>query len=160
MLLAASEQSATPGSVLRNPLVAAPFAEAVVNGFLLAAHAGYASSLKTSANPAPSGVIRTAVDLIEDDPAFPWTPETIAGRCYVRPRTLQDGFRRHLGTTPMEYVRMTRLRRVHRELGAASAAETTVTSVAYRWGLTHLSRFAAACKKLYGESPGRTLRKE
>jgi AraC-like DNA-binding protein len=33
-----------------------------------------------------------------------------------------------------------------------------VASIAHRWGFTHLSRFAAAYKKRYGESPYLTLR--
>jgi AraC-like DNA-binding protein len=158
MLLAASRQLSDASSVLHNPLVAAPFAESMVNGFLLAAHPAYAQALTAQANPAPPGVVRTAVDLIEDDPRFPWTTETLAERCYVRARTLQSGFRRQLGTTPMEYVRDARLRQAHQDLRAAGPYDTTVASIAHRWGFTHLSRFAAAYRKMYDESPGQTLR--
>ena len=118
----------------------------------------YAQALTARVNPAPPGVVRTAVDLIEDDPRFPWTTQTLAARCFVRARTLQNGFRRQLNTTPMEYVRAARLRHAHHDLRAAGPYETTVASVAHRWGFSHPSRFAAAYKKMYGEAPGHTLR--
>jgi AraC-like DNA-binding protein len=158
MLLTASRLLGDGDSVLRNPLVAAPFAEGMVNGFLQVVHPAYAQAMASPVNPAPPGAVRTAVDLIEDDPRFPWTTETLAERCYVGMRTLQNGFRRQLATTPMEYVRTVRLREAYRELCEADAHETTVASVAHRWGFTHLGRFAAAYKKMYDESPGHTLR--
>lgn len=158
MLLTANRQLGDGDSVLRNPLVSAPFGESMVNGFLQAAHPAYAQAVETPATPAPPGAIRAAIDLIESDPRFPWTTETLAERCYVRTRTLQNGFRRQLGTTPMEYLRAARLRRARQELHAASPYETTVAYVAHRWGFSHLSRFAATYKKMYGETPGHTLR--
>jgi AraC-like DNA-binding protein len=159
LLLTAGRQLGDGDSLLHNPLVAAPFAESIVNGFLLAAHPAYQTALgRTPDNPAPPDTVRTAVDLIESDPQFPWTTGQLAERCHVRTRTLQNGFRRYLDTTPMEYVRAARLRQAHDELQAASPHDTTVARIAHRWGFTHLSRFGAAYKDMYGEPPGHTLR--
>ncbi|HYR16048.1 MAG TPA: helix-turn-helix transcriptional regulator [Mycobacterium sp.] len=73
-------------------------------------------------------------------------------------RTLQAGFQRHLSMSPMAYVRVVRLRHAHRDLRSADPTHNTVAAIAHRWGLTNLSRFAAAHKTMYGQTPLQTLR--
>jgi transcriptional regulator GlxA family with amidase domain len=68
-------------------------------------------------------------------------------------RTLQQGFQRHLGMSPMAYVGVVRLRRAHQDLRSADPTHNTVGAIAQRWGFTHLCRFAAAHKTMYGETP-------
>jgi choline dehydrogenase-like flavoprotein len=70
----------------------------------------------------------------------------------------KEGFRRHLGMSPTAYVRVVRLRRAHRDLRSADPTRHTVASIAHRWGFTHLSRFAAAHKTMYGQTPLQALR--
>ena len=45
----------------------------------------------------------------------------------------------------------------HELLEPGDAAEG-VAEVAFRWGFTHLGRFAARYAELYGETPSQTLR--
>jgi AraC-like DNA-binding protein len=71
---------------------------------------------------------------------------------------VQHAFQRHLGTTPMGYLRRVRLERARRELRAASPAQTTVTEIASRWGFSSPSRFTAHYRTAYGELPRDTLR--
>jgi transcriptional regulator GlxA family with amidase domain len=59
---------------------------------------------------------------------------------------------------PMAYVEHVRLERVHDTLTEADPARTTVAEVAYRWGFTHLGRFAQAYGRRYGRYPSETLR--
>jgi AraC-like DNA-binding protein len=59
----------------------------------------------------------------------------------------------------MTYLRQVRLALVHDNLRAADPAATTVAQVAYRYGFTHLGRFAAAYRERYDVSPSQTLRK-
>ncbi len=73
-------------------------------------------------------------------------------------RSLQDGFRRSLDTTPMAYLRRLRLEKVHDELVAAEPGSVRVTEVAARWGFVHLGRFAAAYRSEFGERPSDTAR--
>ena len=98
------------------------------------------------------------MDIIEGGPHLPLTISTLARQSHVSVRTLQDGFQRHLGMSPMAYVRMIRLRRAHRDLRSADPAHSTVAAVAHRWGFTHLGRFAAAHKTMFGETPLQALR--
>ena len=79
-------------------------------------------------------------------------------RVAVSARSLQDGFQRSIGVPPMRYLRNVRLDRVHDDLLAAGPDEATVSQVAGRWGFLHLSRFAAAYRERFGQSPSQTLR--
>ncbi|MFD7451845.1 helix-turn-helix transcriptional regulator [Kitasatospora sp. NPDC059827] len=74
--------------------------------------------------------------------------------------SLRQGFRTHLNTTPLAYLRQLRLDHAHRDLLAIAdgRAQGTVTDVAYRWGFTHLGRFSAAYRGSFGQPPSRTLR--
>jgi AraC-like DNA-binding protein len=49
---------------------------------------------------------------------------------------------------------------VHEDLtGGDRAHRPTVAEVAYRWGFTHLGRFAHDYRSRYGELPSTTLRR-
>jgi transcriptional regulator GlxA family with amidase domain len=67
-------------------------------------------------------------------------------------------FRRHLDTTPLQYLRRIRLHYAHHELLAADRRNDTVTAIAARWGFMHTSRFAVFYRQTYGRSPHVTLR--
>ena len=46
----------------------------------------------------------------------------------------------------------------HRDLRSADPFHSTVSAIAHRWGFTHLGRFAAAHKTMYGQTPLQALR--
>lgn len=77
-----------------------------------------------------------------DDRRTPLTVSSIASRSFVSVRSLQQGFRRHLGTSPMAYLRAVRLRRAHQTLLESDPSTVSVAAVAYRWGFSNLGRFA------------------
>ncbi|WP_371747000.1 helix-turn-helix domain-containing protein [Mycolicibacterium sp. YH-1] len=56
-------------------------------------------------------------------------------------------FRRQLGVSPMAYLRDVRLVRVQEELRVSSPKQTTVRTVAERWGFSHAGRFASTYRK-------------
>ncbi len=82
--------------------------------------------------------------------------DTLAAIAGLRPRTLETQFRRHLGTTPLGWVRRLRLARARQQLLLGGA--TTVTEVAEANGITELGRFAAEYRRRFGELPSATLR--
>jgi AraC-like DNA-binding protein len=157
LLLALSRQPAGQDGLLAHPLVAAPLADSLARGFVLAA-VPCSGPLAATASAVRPASIRTAVELIEADPQAPLTVSSLAVSCGVSVRTLQSGFRRHVGTSPMGYLRDVRLRRADAELRAADPSTDTVAFIARRWGFAHLGRFAAAYEARYGQTPGRTLR--
>jgi AraC-like DNA-binding protein len=158
MLMLFGDQLGDAFSALRNPLVAQPFAESVINAFLLATSSAFQKALAGHADPTRPAAVRAATDLMEASPHLPWTTASLAAQCHVGARTLQKGFQHHLGVSPMAYLRGVRLRRAREDLRAGDPADATVAVIAHRWGFTHLSRFAAAYRDAYGELPARTLR--
>jgi AraC-like DNA-binding protein len=141
------------------PLVADPLADSLLRGLLLSADHPYRDALMAPAPvPRPSAV-RTAIDIIESEPLCPLTTSSLAARCHVSVRALQEGFQRYVGIPPTSYLRNVRMRHAHDELRAADPSVSTVASIAVRWGFHHLGRFAAAYRAKYGEHPGATLRK-
>ncbi|HZA08976.1 AraC family transcriptional regulator [Mycobacterium sp.] len=158
LLLMVHRQLDRPDSLMRHSVVLDPLVESLIHGFLLVAEHPYRQALAAPAEPGRPAAVREAMDLIEAGPQLPLTTSTLAIRCHVSVRTLQDGFRRHLGMSPMAYVRVVRLRRAHNELRSAHPSHTTVATIAHRWGFTHLGRFATAHKATFGETPQQALR--
>jgi AraC-like DNA-binding protein len=86
------------------------------------------------------------------------TLELLAAQAGVGVRALNAAFRRHRGTSPMQYLKSARLARVRRELEAAGPG-ARVADIATRWGFYQLGWFAAEYRKVYGELPSETLRR-
>ena len=158
MLLHFKEQLFRPNSLLNQPLVGLPFADSLVRGFLLAADHSHRNALTSDEPLAAPRTIRIAVEIIEEAAHLPLTSPRSA-RSHVSVRSLQQGFRRHMGTSPMAYLREVRLRRAHQSLLESDPLMISVASVAYHWGFTNLGRFAAAHTARYDEPPAATLRR-
>lgn len=157
MVLLLRDQYFRPDSVLHEPLVGAPFLDSLVHGFLLAIDHPHRAALAAGAGQAPPRAVRVAIDVIESEAHLPTTVTSLAARSNVSVRSLQQGFRSYLGVSPMEYLRNVRLRRAHQALLEADPSESTVASIAFRWGFGNLGRFAAAHADRYGEPPSATL---
>ena len=156
-LLMVNRQRERPDSLLRHPLVWNPLLESLIHGFLLVTDHPYRDALDAPAEQARPAAVRDAMDIIETSPQMPLTTTTLAMQCHTSVRTLQAGFRRHLGMSPMAYLRTVRLRHAHRDLRSAYPSHVTVASIAGRWGFTHLGRFAAAHKAMFGQTPLQVL---
>jgi AraC-like DNA-binding protein len=146
-------------SLVHQPLAAQPLIDSLVRGLLVAADHPDREAVIHGSGRLASNVVGAAVDIIEAEADLPLTVSSLALRTNVSARTLYEGFRRHLGTTPMAYLRGVRLRRVHETLLESDPSVTTVASVAHRWGFSHHGRFAAAYATRYGEKPANTLRR-
>jgi AraC-like DNA-binding protein len=146
-------------SVLSQPMVGLPFVDALVRGLLLAADHPYRDVVTRKTQVVGPRAILAAVEIIEEEAHLPLTVPAIAARCHVSVRSLQQGFRRYLGTPPMAYLREVRLRRAHQSLLESDPLTTNVASVAYHWGFTNPGRFAAAHAARYDELPAETLRR-
>jgi AraC-like DNA-binding protein len=152
------DEARTTPSVLSHPMIAAPLHDAVIAGFVHATEHRWRDALDRPTHCWSRTPVRRAVEAIHSDPTQPYTPTTLARLAGASTRTLHDGFRRHLDTTPMTYLRLVRLERAHAELRAAEPHATTVAAVAHRWGFSHLSRFSQTYTRTYGRPPGATLR--
>ena len=84
---------------------------------------------------------------------------SIASLCLeigVSRRTLQYCFQDTLGINPVAFLRALRLNGVRRTLKEAES----VTEAATAWGFWHFGNFSLEYKKLFGELPSDTLRRE
>jgi AraC-like DNA-binding protein len=104
-------------------------------------------------------MLRRTVDFIEENASRDIGVLDVATAVSLTPRRVQHVFKQYLDTTPMAYLRLTRLRRAREELLVGDPATTTVTATAGRWGFGHSGRFAVVYRKAFGESPHETLRR-
>ncbi|WP_255950544.1 AraC family transcriptional regulator [Streptomyces odontomachi] len=146
------------GLIPRQPLAMRELERLLLGQLLLAQPNNYSALLHGPPRGTAPKAIRRAAELIETHAAEPLTVEDLAEATGLSVRTLQEGFRRFLDTTPMSHLREIRLRHAREELTAADPTSTTVTEIAARWGFLHAGRFSARYHKRFGESPSVTLR--
>ena len=75
----------------------------------------------------------------------------------VPERTLRMCCAEILGMGPNRYLRLRRLSTVHAVLRRADPTTASVADLARRFGFSELGRFAAAYRKVFGETPSATL---
>jgi AraC family ethanolamine operon transcriptional activator len=74
-------------------------------------------------------------------------------------RSLRNAFYSVYGMSPTRYMRVLRLRGVHRALREGPSNRATVTTVATHYGFYELGRFAGTYRAAFGETPSDTLRR-
>jgi transcriptional regulator GlxA family with amidase domain len=141
-----------------HPLLRAQAEQLVMSQLLLAIPHSGSEALRADPAPTPPRVIRRAEQLIVDHARESMTVEDVAESIGLSVRSLQEGFRRHLDTTPTARLREARLVGIRAELATADPTCTTVSRLAADWGFHHFGRFATAYKERWGESPSETLR--
>lgn len=104
-------------------------------------------------NGVRSGIVRRCRDIIMAKNGGVNVNELCADLKVSR-RTLQNAFNTVTGQSPLYHLRSLRLGEVKRALIARKNAD--VGDVAFEHGFTHLGRFAAEYKKLFGELPSVT----
>ncbi|KXO06844.1 AraC family transcriptional regulator [Marinobacter excellens] len=72
-------------------------------------------------------------------------------------RSIYSLFSKTLSTTPKNYIKNQKLNRVREDL--LNGSVRNVTEVALDYGFSHLGRLSSDYKRLFGESPSKTLRK-
>ncbi|MGY1671967.1 helix-turn-helix domain-containing protein [Geodermatophilus sp. SYSU D00710] len=149
-----------PVSPLNSPLCAEEMARTVATGAL---HTFPNTTMTRQHVLGPGTVtpatVRRAVAHIDAHAHLPLPLSEIAAAAGTSARALQYGFRRHLGTTPLGYLRRVRLELARRDLQRADPTRgDTVAVIATRWGFANPGRFATAYRAAYGVLPGQTLR--
>ncbi|WP_372659071.1 helix-turn-helix domain-containing protein [Hydrogenophaga sp.] len=100
-------------------------------------------------------MVREAQRLVGDDLAQPPTIAELCGHLGVSRRTLQSGFHRVLGISPLSYLRVARLGAARKSLKSAAS----VTDAATQHGFWHFGHFAKDYQDMFGELPSQTLRR-
>jgi AraC-like DNA-binding protein len=147
-----------PGSLIWQPLIAEQLRRSVLTGLLLSVRHSYSDELQTPGQAGLPRSVQRAIDAIHDEPERPFSVSDLAQTAGVSVRSLQEGFRRHVGCAPMAYLQSVRLGRAHEALRREDPARVTVATVAHRNGFAHLGRFASAYRARFGVCPSETLR--
>jgi AraC-like DNA-binding protein len=102
--------------------------------------------------------VRRACDVIESHMGEPLSVTCVARLVGVSVRSLQSGFRRAFGITPLQFIRDRRLERLHAGLQAASPT-VSVTDLMLECGIVNFGRFAQYYRRRFGCRPSQTLQK-
>lgn len=102
--------------------------------------------------------VKQAIEYMRANADKPLRIRDIADHCHVTPRSLENGFRTFMDTTPLAYLRALRLEGVRQELRTAERPER-ISLIARRWGFVDLGRFAERYRMQFGELPSDTKRK-
>lgn len=144
-------------SLVRRPELVASFA-ATLAGLLLTSQPSNYSHVLSATEPVATSIVQRAVDFIEDHIGdHNLTVAMIAREFGLSMRSLQEGFRKELGVSPLTYVKTRRMTIAHHRLRAADAKFTTVTRVATDLGISHLGRFSVEYHQRFGVPPSVTL---
>jgi AraC-like DNA-binding protein len=125
-------------------------------------HCWIGSMAEMSGGPAS----RSCRDLVDRAEALalaePDEPLHIAALCCalaVSERTLRKAFHKIYGLPPHRHLRLLRLAQARGALLAAGGQVVTVTEIATGFGFVELGRFSVEYRKMFGESPSKTLQR-
>lgn len=83
--------------------------------------------------------------------------EALANQYGISERSLQNSFKALFGFTPTLFIRLLKLNLIRHDLSYNCGANTTISTVAYKWGMFHMGRFSQYYKALFEELPSETL---
>ncbi|MYY80096.1 MULTISPECIES: helix-turn-helix domain-containing protein [unclassified Streptomyces] len=125
----------------------------LVTALLLAQPHSHTAELHDAPRTGHPRPLREALAFIEENLAERLSLDNIAQAAGCSPRTLSSLFRDRLELSPMSCVRNLRLDRIHEDLLTST---DPVGTIAYRWGVTHLGRFARQYRDRFAELPSET----
>lgn len=125
----------------------------IVTALLLAQPHSHTGELLDGPQPGYPRSVRSAPAFIEANLTEHLSLREIAAAADCSPRTLTAAFGDRIGVTPMSYIRNLRLERIRADILGSTEQ---VGTIAYRWGVAHLGRFAADYRDRFGELPSDT----
>ncbi|BDH12700.1 helix-turn-helix transcriptional regulator [Streptomyces hygroscopicus] len=125
----------------------------IVTALLLAQPHSHTGELRDGPQPGHPRSLRAALAFIEANLTEHISLGDIAQAANCSQRTISSAFRDRLGLSPLSYVRNLRLDRIREDLLAST---DHVGTIAYRWGISHLGRFADAYRHRFHELPSDT----
>jgi AraC-like DNA-binding protein len=141
----------------------------LLSTLLLSLPHNHSTALSCSGRAASDGngtvlprTIKRAQEILRAHLELPITLEELCTLTGASSRSLQQGFARHTGTSPMTWLRELRLDHVRAQLqasagdGTSLGAAVKVADVAARYGFFHLGHFAAHYRRRFGELPSET----
>ena len=100
--------------------------------------------------------VKLAMDYIRANPHSLTSGAELAALANVSLRALQQGFKRFVGASIVDYQRQVRLERAYEALARGESG--SVSEVALRHGFSNAGRFSHYFQQAYGVSPAQVLR--
>ena len=152
------EEFGRPDGMADNAVALASMTDLLARLVLVALPHNHTDQLEAGRGGAVPAYVRRAEEFMRAHCAEPIRMAQVADAAGCSPRTLDAVFRRFRGTTPLSALHGIRLEQVHRELSLA-ATDAPLAAIARRHGFTNASRFAAAFRRRFGETPSEVLRR-
>lgn len=108
-------------------------------------------------SPTRALLVRRATDLMHARFGVPTGEVDFCEALGVSGRTLRLAFRERTGLGPMAYFQLLRLHAVRAALRTADLGVVSIGGLARQYGFTHPGKFAGYYRRLFGESPSRSL---
>jgi len=104
----------------------------------------------TERGPSPPAWLDRAEECLRKGISHGWTLDALARAVEVEPSRLVRGFRRHLRTTPADYLRRVRVDEARRLL---AETERPIADIALDTGFTDQSHLTRVFRRILGETP-------
>jgi AraC family ethanolamine operon transcriptional activator len=104
--------------------------------------------------------VTKALEIIHDSELDEISASELCAQTQCSQRTLEKGFCSRFGVTPKKYINGLRLARVHKGLRYFDAQDCdSIIELAGIQGFWHMGQFAADYRRIYGELPSDTLKR-
>ncbi len=133
--------------------------KALIKGLILSQPNNYSAALAQAAGTKHPHYLLRAKAFMHARAHESLALEDVEAAAGVSRHKLFEGFRQYFGLSPMAYLKQYRLEQVRRNL-FDDRNHGNVSSIAMDWGFTHLGRFAADYRKLFGETPSQTVTRQ
>ena len=145
---------------LRSPIVVNRWLEGFLFHLILSQPNSHSERLHARPVAAEPRYLRRVADYLVGHALQPVTLTELSTLTGMSVRSIQAGFRRWRGCTPMEFLRARRFEHAReRLLGRAGNQASSVSLVALECGFGHLGRFSVDYRARFGESPKETRRR-
>jgi len=105
-------------------------------------------------------VVKLVLDYVHAEPSEEITAVKLCTLADCSQRWLEHSFKKRFGITPKKYVKYLRLSRLHQDLfNPIQDGDQTVIELASVHGFWHMGQLAADYRKVYGELPSDTLKR-
>lgn len=158
MLMALCHEIGRSGSAIHQPRIASHFEQTLAALLLAEVPHNYGTPNEPVHDDAPD-YIQRAIRFVHTRGNTRICVQDIANAAGVTARTLQIGFRRHLGVTPRMFLRNVRLDHAHDTLANATRHRTKVSHIAHDHGFENTSKFARYFRERFGHNPSALSRR-
>ena len=117
----------------------------------------HSARLVASSRPAEPRYVRRAAEYLAAHAARPIRMSDLAAVTGVAVRTLQTGFVKHRGCSPMAFLRDRRLALARTQL--LGRPDSSITQIAIACGFAHLGRFSAMYRARCSQTPSATRKR-